>query len=118
MKMEKIIIDNLRVWAFHGVAAQEREVGNEFKITVTLMCDLSAAMRSDNVADTINYADVIAVIKQEMSLPSALLENVVYRIKQSIIQKFSSVVGGSIRLDKLTPPIACEVAAVGVETSW
>ncbi|MCM1532985.1 MAG: dihydroneopterin aldolase [Ruminococcus flavefaciens] len=116
--MEKIIIDRLKVWAHHGVNSQERQVGNEFEVSVTLNCDLTAAMASDDVADTVNYAEVVSIIVKEMSVPSSLLENVVYRIKRAITGSFPAVVGGTIRVDKLTPPISCQLRLVGVETCF
>lgn len=116
--METIEINRLEVRARHGVGEQERVVGNIFLVDVHLDADLSRAMVSDNVDDTINYATVIDIIKHEMSIPSALLENVVWRIRQAIISTFPTVTGGMIRLAKVTPPVPCKVGATAVVTRW
>lgn len=116
--METIEVNGLELWARHGVGEQERKVGNLFRIDVCLDVDLTDAMMSDNVADTISYADVIALIKREMEQPSALLENVVWRIRESVAAAYPCVRGGMVRVAKVTPPIACRVDSVAVATRW
>ena len=39
-----IEINRLRLYAFHGVLPREREVGNEFEVTLHLECDMTEAM--------------------------------------------------------------------------
>lgn len=117
--MEKIEIHDLRIRAFHGVLPAERRIGNLFSLDITLYCELSTAMESDNVNDTINYANVIHTVIDEMKIPSNLLEHVVGRIKKTIIKTFPKVTGGKITLSKLSPPIAgIEIGSVDVSTSW
>ena len=116
--MDTIEIKGLEMWAQHGVLEQERTVGNTFRVDISLTADLSRAMISDCVEDTINYAGVVDIIKAEMSIPSRLLENVIWRIKNVITQTYPAVKGGKITLSKLTPHIACEVESVSVSTKW
>ena len=116
--METIEINRLEVRARHGVGEQERIVGNIFLVDVRLDADLSRAMVSDNVDDTISYATVIDIIKYEMSIPSELLENVVWRIRQAITSAFPTVTGGMIRLAKVTPPVPCKIGSAAVVTRW
>ena len=79
MKVQ-IELDSMNFYAFHGVAPQERTVGNTFIVDLLLTADVEAATVSDNLDDTINYAEVYAVVKQEMDRPSLLLEAVSGRI--------------------------------------
>ena len=116
--METIEIKGLELWARHGVLEQERAVGNTFSLDVTLRCNLARAMETDNVEDTVNYADVIKLIKIEMAIPSQLLEHVVWRIRNRITERFPAVKGGKVTLRKLTPPVTCEVKSVGISTEW
>ena len=78
-----IVIDGLRIMARHGVWPQETTVGNMFEVSVKLDFDAAGAMMADNFGLTVSYAEVIELIKQEMSVPSKLLENAVRR-KQCI----------------------------------
>lgn len=102
-----------------GVFPQEQKVGNDFK--VTLMIDYavdSCATEDDELTGTLNYAELITLVKDEMSVPSKLLEHVVAQIAERITSKWSHVTGGLVKVVKITPPIACEVDGVGVMYKW
>lgn len=112
--MNRIEIVGLELRGFHGVGEQERKVGNLFKVDVTLRIDLSCAAVSDKVEDTVSYADVIESVKRQMAVSSNLLENVAWRIGQAIRREFPAVTGGTVRVAKVTPPVACQVEQVSV----
>lgn len=116
--METINISGLRVWAYHGVLEQERLTGNMFELNIALQADLSRAMESDCVDDTVNYAAIVAVAQEVMETPSSLLENVVWRLRNRIVHTFPAITGGSIKLTKLSPPIAASLDGVSVTTCW
>ena len=113
-----IEINGLRIFARHGVMEQERAVGNMFEVTVHLRYPMDAALCHDSLDGTLNYAEGVALIKEEMDKPSALLEHVGYRIKKSFETHYPLIKGGSIRLAKLTPPISCELDSVAVKIEW
>ena len=116
--METIEVKRLELWARHGVMEHERVVGNMFTVDVSRSVDLQRAMVSDSVEDTVNYAEVVDVVKAEMAIPSLLLENVVWRVKNAILARFPMVRGGSVKVAKLTPPVSCNVDEVSVTTRW
>ncbi|MCM1449447.1 MAG: dihydroneopterin aldolase [Clostridiales bacterium] len=117
--MERIEINGLRLRAFHGVGEQERRVGNMFSVDVWLEADLEAAVTSDNVDDTINYAELIGLIKVEMARPSALLEHVAGRIRDAIVHRYGDLVKhGGVKVSKLTPPVTAQLDSVAVATCW
>lgn len=117
--MESIEIKGLRLYARHGVNPQERRVGNTFSVDITLLCDLSAAMESDDVNLTVNYAEVVEIVRREMAIPSSLLENVALRIRETIRHTFPLVAGGEVRVAKLSPPIpSSQLEEVAVTTKW
>ncbi len=113
-----IEINNLRMRARHGVLMQERSVGNDFSVTVHLRYPIDEAMINDDVTDTLNYAEAVEIIKDEMSEPSALLEHVAARIRQSLIAKFPKIEGGFVRVAKLNPPITAQMENVAVKIEW
>ena len=71
-----IHIGTLRFYAHHGVLPQEQKVGNYFKVETTLYTDFSRALVTDELTDTLNYAEVCQIISDEMAIPSRLLEHV------------------------------------------
>ncbi len=113
-----IEINKLRLRAYHGVLEQERIVGNIFEVTVHLKYPMDKAMVTDNIITTINYVEVVDVIRNEMKQPSNLLESVAGRLKSAIIRRFPMVQGGRIKIAKLTPPIDCEVDSIAVNYKW
>lgn len=118
--MDSIQIDGLRMIAYHGVMEQERKVGNEFIVDVCLyLSDVCKAMTDDNIAHTVNYAEVVEIIKREMAIPSRLLENVAYRIRESIMQRYvHNISGGMVKVAKIAPPISAELNSVAFTTRW
>ena len=79
-----IHIGTLRFYAHHGVLPQEQKVGNYFKVETTLYTDFSRALVTDELTDTLNYAEVCQIISDEMAIPSRLLEHVAGRIINSL----------------------------------
>ncbi len=65
-----IHIGTLRFYAHHGVLPQEQKVGNYFKVETTLYTDFSRALVTDELTDTLNYAEVCQIISDEMAIPS------------------------------------------------
>ncbi|MGI6571968.1 MAG: dihydroneopterin aldolase [Fermentimonas sp.] len=101
----KIVLDAMRFHAFHGVMPHEKQVGNEFEVTLTLEVDVTAAIESDRLADTINYADLYGLVKAEMVIPSELIEHVGGRILKRVKAEYPSVSRLEVRVAKLHPPV-------------
>ncbi|MCM1077717.1 MAG: dihydroneopterin aldolase [Bacteroides sp.] len=113
-----IEINGLRLFARHGVFDEERINGNTFELTVHLQYPIGQAMMTDDVNDTLNYADAIEVIRREMETPSKLLEHVVKRIHDALVSKYPAIESGMIELTKLNPPIPYDIAGTAVKIEW
>lgn len=113
-----ICVDNLKIYAHHGVTRQELTVGNNFTVSLRLRFDASKAMATDDLDATINYAEVVQIVKEEMSQPARLLEHVVYRIHWNLTAEFPQITGGSITVYKDNPPIPCEIDRIGFTYEW
>lgn len=110
-----IILKDLRFYAYHGVGAQETQVGNEFVLDLRLRMDWTRAIRSDDVNDTLSYAEVYEAVKDEMARPSRLLEHVAGRIARRLFQDFSSLEEIELKLVKRNPPMGADIEGAGVE---
>ena len=110
-----IYINGLRFHAFHGVMPQERLTGNDYSVDIRIGYDVSKAMVSDDVDDTVNYADIKKVTDQEMSVPSKLVESVAYRIADRISRRYPSISSIDIKVTKLNPPFGADCKGAGVE---
>ena len=82
-------------------------VGGWFLLDVTIESSgADKASLTDNVADTINYAEVYDAIKDEMSTPSNLIEHVAGRIYRRIKSSFSLADKVTVSITKKHPPVA------------
>ncbi len=113
-----ITLDRMKFRACHGVLEQERRVGNTFEVSLRLDYPFADAMETDDLASTLNYADVYEVVKREMAVPSQLLEHVTGRIRSALLREFPLISGGFIRIEKCRPPIPGITGAAGVEVRW
>lgn len=115
LKNGYIHLRGLRFHAFHGVMAQERMVGNDYEVDLRLRVNVERAMLSDDVADTVNYAEVYQLAKQVMGEPRNLVEHVAARIAQAILGKWSQVDEVNVCLTKRNPPMGADCEGAGVE---
>ena len=110
-----VILRNVRFHAFHGVMPQERQVGGDFLLTLRVGYPLAKAMESDEVGDTLNYASLYALVKQEMDQPSQLLEHVAGRIAKAVMNAFPAVTSVDLELTKQNPPMGADCDGATVE---
>ncbi len=113
--MEKITLENMSFYAYHGCFEQEQIVGTKYEITLTLTLDCSKAAQTDNLEDTVSYLEVYGVVKKEMNIKSKLIENVAQRIINAVKNQFPQIVEVEIRLSKLNPPLGGQVNRVTIQ---
>lgn len=116
MEIEKYSIElrDIHLFAHHGVIPQEKAIGAEFTINITLtICDHSCAY-SDEIDGTVSYADVYDIIKREMKKPSKLLESVCRRIIEALFERFDKITDIEMSLYKDTPPMGGDRLSAGV----
>lgn len=113
-----ISLNKMLFFAHHGVSEQERTVGNRFEVSLCINADVTKALASDSLDDTINYAEVYDVVAKEMSIPSNLLEHVAGRIINAVKQRFPAVTGGTVTVAKLQPPFKSQIESVTVTVNF
>lgn len=109
-----ILLENIALYAHHGVFEQEKQVGNIFIINVKIKLDLTKSSLTDELEDTVSYADVYEVIKEEMAIPSKLLEHVAGRIVRRLKKDFHPIEKVELKLSKRNPPIGGQVDVASV----
>ena len=106
IKRTSITVRDIQVFARHGVSTQEKTVGNEFLVSVCLDFDAAGAMRYDDLYLTVNYAKIIGIVRDVMSQPSDLIENVTWRIANALLESFTVVTSGTVAVTKVHPPVS------------
>lgn len=111
----KIYLRNVRFHAFHGVLPQEEIVGNDYLVNLVLDYDFSSAMKTDDLQGTLNYAEVYQKVKEEMAVPSKLLEHVAGRIAHRLFSDFPEIQKLQLSITKVNPPMGADSDGAGVE---
>ena len=112
-----IQLKDMVFFARHGCFAEERTIGNKFIVNLSLTADVKAASESDHLEDAVNYQEVYRYVKEEMDIPSNLLEHVAARILKAVKKAFPEIREMTVTIDKLNPPIGGQVYASSVTMS-
>ena len=98
----RIFIDDLEIFAKHGVYDAERAHDQRFLISISAEYDAKDAMLSDNINDAVNYADMInAVVNSFKSYQFSLIEKLAKHVADEIFKKFSKIISLSITIKKI-----------------
>jgi len=111
----KIFLENIKIYAYHGVMPEERIVGTYYLVNAEIHANLWNAAQSDNLKDTVNYAHISKIIHEEMKISSQLLEHISGRIINRISSEFAQIDFIRIKIIKLQPPMYGEYQGVSVE---
>lgn len=111
----KIYLRNVRFHAFHGVLPQEGIVGNDYLVNLVLDYDFSSAIKTDDLQGTLNYAEVYQKVREEMAVPSKLLEHVAGRIAHRLFSDFPEIQKLQLSITKVNPPMGADSDGAGVE---
>jgi len=116
--MGLIQIEGMEFYAYHGHFEEERVVGNDFIIDLSFETDLKPAAFSDDIVDAVNYQEIYNIIKEEMKINSALLENIANRIIDAIYVEFSDqITFVKVKVSKMNPPLNGKIRNVSITMS-
>jgi len=114
--MDKIIINNLHIFAYHGVNPEEKEDGQNFYLDIVCAADLRAPGQTDDLNDTVNYAKIVkAVTKVFTENKYDLIERAAQVVTDAIFEEYEKVEAIKIRLKKPEAPIKADFGYVAVE---
>lgn len=112
---DRIEIKGIKSFGYHGVFESEHIVGQDFFVDVALEVDLSRASDTDDVADTINYAEITDLVVEEVSGERvALIEKLAARIADRIRSTYPQIAAVSITVHKPQAPVNAQVQDIAV----
>lgn len=91
--MARITLGIMRFHAHHGLFEEERKIGGEYEVTVSYDQDIENVEKTDIIEDTLDYALVYELVKEEMAKESKLIEHVSARILRHLIERFGKKTG-------------------------
>ncbi len=107
-----IFIEGLEVYGHHGVSDEEKVMGQRLLYDVRLTIDDCLAAFSDDVADTVDYTEVMDVIVDVATTQSySLLERLAQATAEAILQRFA-VDEVWVQVTKPHPPVALALTSV------
>ena len=112
--MGKVILNNIRVYAFHGCMEEEERIGSDYIVNLTVGGNMDLPSESDKLEDAVDYVKLNAIVKEEMLVRSKLLENVAQRIINRVFSGLNEVKSVVVTVAKQNPPIGGDVKEVCV----
>ncbi|GLH78941.1 7,8-dihydroneopterin aldolase [Bradyrhizobium sp. SSBR45G] len=112
---DRIFIKGVLIHARHGVMEHESEVGQRFVIDLELDTDLSDSSRSDRLADTVSYSDVVETATAAFKdVNYRLLERAAGAVADAILSTYARIRAVKVTVHKPHAPIAAIFEDVGV----
>lgn len=112
--MLTIELSKLRFHAYHGLYHEEKKLGGDFEVNVTVMHE-PVKIPVLHINETIDYIRVYNLVKEIMQQPQPLLETVATMIASEILKRFSHATEVAVCITKLNPPIISFEGMVGVK---
>lgn len=113
--MDYINIQDLEIYAYHGVFAHEKEKGQLFYINATLETDLRKAGKSDDLTASTHYGEVALLIQKKMTETSYdLIERAAEVCAEAILMTFPLIRSVTLEVRKPYAPIPLPFQSVSV----
>ena len=119
--MDKIYIKRLEVFAKHGVLPEENVLGQKFLISATLYCDTRKAGMTDDLAESVNYAEVSGLIKKSTEgHVFKLIERLAEHLAREILLAYPLIKKVDLEIEKPWAPVLLplETVAVRITRGW
>ena len=111
-----LFIDNLEVFANHGLFEEENRLGQKFIFDIECEFNYKKAMFSDEMTDSISYADIAeVVVKTATTNTFNLLERLAGEILKNIFTEFSQIENIKLKINKPAAPVRHHFEKCGVE---
>lgn len=111
---DKIYLTGVSGIGYHGVFEQEKREGQTFTVDIEVTSDFSAAVKSDDVRDTVNYAELANIAHAAITgEPFDLIEKPADVIAHECLD-ISGVTSATVTVHKPNAPIEVPFENVSV----
>lgn len=121
MTQDRIKIENLEIYAHHGVYAEETKLGQTFFVNAVLYTDITRAGQADDIALSTNYGEVCLFIRDYLTEHTfRLLEAAAENLAARLLLSFPKITALDLEIRKPSAPIPLPFQSVSVEIhrSW
>lgn len=119
--MDQIKIENLKVFAYHGVFPEENEKGQFFYVDAVLYLHTRKAGKTDELSLSVNYGEVCHLIYNYMTKHTfCLLETIAEGLAENILLNFTLVEFVDLKIKKPEAPIGLpfENVSIAISRGW
>lgn len=117
-KYDEIRIEDLEVYARHGVFPEETKLGQRFMVSVTMYTNTRNAGKNDELDFSVNYGEVSHFITAYMQEHTyKLIEAVAENLAEELLLKIPLLTGVDIELKKPWAPVGLPLKYVSVKIS-
>ncbi|MGL5353481.1 MAG: dihydroneopterin aldolase, partial [Clostridium sp.] len=119
--MDKLYLENIEIFANHGVFKEEKTLGQKFIISLELTLDTREAAISNDLTKSVHYGELCHKVEEEFTKESYdLIETAVEKIAEFILFNYDMVKSVKVKLKKPWAPIGrhLDYAAVEIERGW
>lgn len=101
MNDDRILLEGMTFFGYHGALPAERELGQRFVVDVEMRLDLKPAGASDNLSKTVDYGAVHDIVKEIVEgEPLNLIEAVAERITADILKNHPTIEDVKVKVIK------------------
>ena len=112
---DNVFVTGLVLHAYHGVMEHEANVGQTFRLDLVVEADLAQASRTDRIAFTVGYDEVVdAASRAFCGKRYRLVEAAAGAVADALLDRFAQVSTVRVTVHKPHAPIAATFADVGV----
>jgi dihydroneopterin aldolase len=107
----------LRLMGVHGALPQERLRAQPFEVDLDVEIDADGAVASDDLADTLDYGQLVRIASDVVTGPSrSLLESLAGAVADALLE-LDKVTEATVVVRKLRPPVASDLRSAGVRVT-
>ncbi len=110
--MYKISLKKIKSKGFHGIHEDEKTIGNNFITDIDLYFPYK---KISHIEETIDYAVVADIVKEELDIPTELLETLADRIVTRLMTNYQELAKVQLSIKKKNPQVSLQTKYSQVE---
>lgn len=112
---DQIRVTGIKAFGYHGVLPHEATEGQDFIVDLLITLDLRAVSLSDDLQETINYADLAQIAHDNiLGERVQLIERLAGRIAEEISSAYSQITSVSVTVHKPHAPVTVDFEDISV----
>ena len=116
MVIDKMRLTRMQFYGYHGVFPEENKLGQRYYVDLELSLDLSKAGQTDDLEQTVNYAEVYERVKRIVEGKTfRLIEALAENVASDVLHQYTNVNDVTVRVVKPHPPFDIQFDGVTVE---